>query len=472
MAWIDAGILLTYIIGVFILAWWSQSTNEDQNAETQFLAGKSLSPLESMASIIATEVSALTFLGLPAFAFDKNFSFVQIYIGAIFGRILIALMFLPKVYDKGLTVYEVMAVHTGLPSGQRAVAIFYSISKIFSVGVRLFSGCVLVSAFLGISIYTGIVLVTALTFLYTLIGGLKAVARTDVVQMGLFVGGGLLAHHLIPEIFGQSWGEMMHTAHTLNKTILVDWSNPTPFIYGVLGGFLFDMATHGVDQDFVQRLTAGRSLRQSQWVIVLSSFLSIAMGLLFLSVGALLFVYHQTHPLPTGIKSDAIFANFIVDHFPTGIQGLMVAGVLAATMSTLDSTINALCATLYNDILPKVDGTFHHLRNTGLISMGLLVVALVASQSDGMLMLGLKIQSWTGGTLLGIFLLTVVFRTRQWIRLTVPSVLSAYIVGTVMVAMNVFWLQGNWNFNVYLGCMGGMIGMLIGTRVSNTQEKV
>ena len=147
MAWLDAGILLTYIVGVFILAWLSQSTGKEDDAETQFLAGKSLSPLESMASIIATEVSALTFLGLPAFAFDKNFSFVQIYIGAIFGRILIALIFLPKVYDKGLTVYEVMASHTGLPSGQRTVAIFYSISKVLSVGVRLFSGCVLVSAF-------------------------------------------------------------------------------------------------------------------------------------------------------------------------------------------------------------------------------------------------------------------------------------------------------------------------------------
>ena len=79
------------------------------SAEEQYLAGKSLTPLESLCSIIATEVSALTFLGIPAFAFDTNFSFVQIYIGAIFGRIIIALVFLPKVYDSGLTVYEVMA---------------------------------------------------------------------------------------------------------------------------------------------------------------------------------------------------------------------------------------------------------------------------------------------------------------------------------------------------------------------------
>ena len=127
----------------------------------------------------------------------------------------------------------------------------------------------------------------------------------------------------------------------------------------------------------------------------------------FLSVGALLFVYHQANPLPEGIKSDAIFATFIVDHFPTGIQGLMVAGVLAATMSALDSTINALCATLYNDILPKVQGNFHHLRNTGLISVGLLVVALIASQSMACCV-GIENTILDGWNPLGIFLLTVI----------------------------------------------------------------
>ena len=449
----DAVILIGYIIGVFGLAWWSRQGNgAGHSSEDQYLAGKSLTPLESLCSIIATEVSALTFLGIPALAFDTNFSFVQIYIGAIFGRLIIALVFLPKVYDSGLTVYEVMAKDIGLPSGQRTVAVMYSMSKVLSVGVRLFSGCILVSAFLNISIYTGIVLVTGLTFLYTLIGGLKAVARTDIAQMGLFVGGGLIAHSLIPDVAGQSWSTMMSQAAEMGKMTIVNWSDPMPFIYGLFGGFLFDMATHGVDQDFVQRLTAGRSLKQGQWVIFLSSFLSIAMGLLFLSVGALLFIHHQTVPLPESFNSDHVFSTFIVEHFPTGVQGLMVAGVLAATMSTLDSTINALCATLYNDILPKNElTTDHHLRNTSLISLALLVVALIASNSEGMLMLGLKIQSWTGGSLLGIFVASVLLRKQIRIQLTPGSVLFAYILGTIGVALNVFAFEWNWNLNVYLG---------------------
>ncbi len=459
MQWLDAAILLTYIVGVFGLAWWSGKGTTSNSAEEQYLAGKSLTPLESFCSIIATEVSALTFLGIPAIAFKDNFSFVQIYIGAIVGRLLIAWFFLPKVYDSGLTVYEVMARRCGLPSGQRTVAIMYSISKLLSVGVRLFSGCILVSAFLGLSIVNGIVLVTGLTFLYTLIGGLKAVARTDVVQMALFVGGGLIAHWLIPDVSGQGWWEMMTMASDLDKTVIVNFNDPMPFVYGLMGGALFDMATHGVDQDFVQRLTAGKSLKQGQWVIFLSSFASIMMGLLFLGVGALLFVHHQSHPLPSDFNSDHVFSTFIVEHFPTGVQGLMVAGVLAATMSTLDSTINALCATLYNDILPKTPKSNQRTRNTALISLGLMAIALVASNSEGMLMLGLKIQSWTGGSLLGIFVVSVLLFRQIPVRLSTGSVLCAYALGTAAVASNVWWLEWNWNFNVYFGFFGSVLGL-------------
>src|SRR5690606_21894762 len=114
-----------------------------------------------------------------------------------------------------------------------------------------------------------------------------------------------------------------------------------------------DMSTHGVDQDFAQRLTANESLKKGQLAIFFSSFISIAVGFLFLGVGALLWADYQSEPFPAGVENaDHIFAHFIVNYFPAGIRGLMVAGVLAATMSTLDSTINALCATVYNDIFP------------------------------------------------------------------------------------------------------------------------
>ena len=469
---LDWIVIAFYIFFVFYLALkaakdtkTSHSTDPKVIAREQYMANNSLTFTESICSIIATEVSALTFLGIPAFAFNNNFSFIQIYFGAILGRLIIAKIFLPKVYGKGLTIYEVMAKETGLPSGQRMVAIFYTFSKILSVGVRLFSGAILVSHFIGIDVYWGLFLVTFMTFIYTLIGGLKAVVRTDILQMALFIFGGLLAHYLIPKTSGQGWFDMMSIAHAAGKTSFFSFENPMPFIFGIMGGVLFDMSTHGVDQDFAQRLTANSSLKHGQQAIFFSSFISITVGLIFLGVGALLWVHYQNQGLPDGVaNADHLFSYYIVNYFPVGIRGIMVAGVLAATMSTLDSTINALCATLYNDIFPNRNPEkmkFYALIDTMVISALLFIIAVIASKNDGLLMLGLKVQSWTGGALLGLFMSKIIFNKWMRYKLTPTSVIGAYAVGMGGVYVNTQILQWDWNLNVYWGCILSLIFLKI-----------
>lgn len=479
---IDWGLITAYIILVFYLALRAgkltrsaQVTDAKSMAREQYLANNSLSFTESLCSIIATEVSALTFLGIPAFAYNSDFSFIQIYMGAIIGRIIIAKIFLPKVYGEGLTIYEVMAKKTGLPSGQRMVGMFYAFSKIFSVGVRLFSGSILVSHFLGINVYFGLAIVTAMTFVYTLIGGLKAVVRTDMLQMGLFVGGGIIAHYLIPQISQHSWVELMSMAHTAGKTSFFSFENPWPFIFGIMGGALFDMSTHGVDQDFAQRLTANRSLKKAQWAIFLSSFFSISVGLLFLGVGSLLWAHYQSVPFPEGVaNADHLFSHFIVNYFPVGIRGIMVAGVLAATMSTLDSTINALCATVYNDVFPNRDPSKMRLYaffDTLIITVLLFAIAAISATNDGLLLLGLKIQSWTGGALLGLFMSKVIFSKWYNYRLNPISVIGAYAVGIVGVYLNTYVLKWNWNLNVYWGCILSLIFLKLYATINPIEKR-
>jgi Na+/proline symporter len=274
--------------------------------------------------------------------------------------------------------------------------------------------------------------------------------------MGLFIFGGLIAHIMIPYESGKGWQEMMNIAHLAGKTSFFDLSNPMPFIFGLMGGVLFDMSTHGVDQDYAQRLTANHSLKDAQLAIFLSSFISIFVGLIFLGVGALLYAQYAQTGFPAGVENaDHLFSYFIVNHFPVGIRGLMVAGVLAATMSTLDSTINALCATLYNDILPARDVKkikFYSFIDTLVITLALFTIAVVASTNDGLLMLGLKVQSWTGGSLLGIFMTKVILKKWFAYRLTFASVIGAYAFGTLGVYLNTQVLNWDWNLNVYWGC--------------------
>lgn len=468
---IDWIFILGYIVVVFGIAIKSRDDMHESElkspeaiAQEKYMANKSLTFLESICSIIATEVSALTFIGIPAVAFKGDFTFIQIYMGAIAARFVIAVVFLPKVYDKGLTIYEVMARETGLPSGQRTVALFYSLSKVVSVGVRLFSGSIMVATFFGVNIYMGLAAVTFMTLIYIQIGGLKAVVRTDMLQMSLFIIGGLLAHYLIPKTGNMSWGDMMSMAQAAGKTSFLDFSNPWPFLIGIAGGFLFDMSTHGVDQDFAQRLTANKKLKYGQYAIFFSSFISISVGLLFLSVGSLLWAYYQSHPMPDVKGADYLFPHFIVNYFPLGLRGIMVAGVLAATMSVLDSTINALCATSYNDIFPNRDVKkmkFYGLVDSIVWGCGILTIAIIASKSEGLLYMGLKAQSWTGGTLLALFLSKVVFKNVFRYQLTPASVIGAYVCGMGGVFLNTQVLMWDWNLNVYWGCGLGLLFLKI-----------
>jgi SSS family solute:Na+ symporter len=474
---IDWFFIILYIVVVFGIAIKSredmhegEEKSPDAVAQEKYMANRSLTFLESLCSIIATEVSALTFIGVPAFAYKNNFSFIQIYMGAIAARLVIALVFLPRVYGKGLTIYEVMAQDLGLTSGRRMVGTFYSLSKIVSVGVRLFSGSIMVATFMGVDIYTALAGVTVLTLIYIQIGGLKAVVRTDMLQMFLFIGGGLLAHYLIPQVAKQSWSEMMSIAGAAGKTSFFDFTNPWPFVFGIMGGFLFDMSTHGVDQDFAQRLTANRELKFGQRAIFFSSFLSISVGLLFLGVGALLWSFYQSHPVPSSITSaDYLFPHFIVTYFPVGLKGVMVAGVLAATMSVLDSTINALCATAYNDIFigrDKKRTEFWGFIDSIMFGLGILTVAILASKYDGLLLLGLKAQSWTGGSLLALFVSKVVLNKYFRFELNIPSVLGAYVFGMSGVYVNTQILKWDWNLNVYWGFILSMIYLKIYALIS------
>ncbi len=247
----------------------------------------------------------------------------------------------------------------------------------------------------------------------------------------------------------------MSLAQAAGKTSFVDFTNPWPFIIGIMGGFLFDMSTHGVDQDFAQRITANKNIRGGQYAIFFSSFISIGVGLLFLGVGALLWAHYQTHPIPDSVpNADHLFPHFIVNYFPTGLRGIMVAGVLAATMSVLDSTINALCATLYNDIFPKRDPNkmkLYSFIDSIIVAILILSVALIASRNDGLLLLGLKAQSWTGGSLLALFTTKVVLKRWFPYLLTPTSVIGAYLFGMSGVYLNTQVLMWDWNLNVYWG---------------------
>ena len=168
----------------------------------------------------------------------------------------------------------------------------------------------------------------------------------------------------------------MEQAVNLNKTVIVDWNDPKPFIYGLLGGFLFDMATHGVDQDFVQRLTAGRSLKQGQWVIfsVLVSLDCDGVAISECGRSCCLSTTSRVPLPPDGFNSDHVFSTFIVDHFPD--RRTRVDGSRSACRDDVDPglhdqriSVPRYTMTLSSQKPDAAAQHAQHLRNTSLISL-------------------------------------------------------------------------------------------------------
>jgi len=459
----DLLVVSTYICLVFIIAYRARVKSGLKSLKTQYLADRSLSFSESLFSIVATEVSALTFIGIPAFSYTKDFSFIYIYFGAIIGRLLIAQLILPQIYSEGVTLYEVIAKKRGSSYESRSLlSLIYIVSRVLAVGVRLYAGSILVGEFFEVSIFTAVIMTSVLTYLYTLIGGLKAVVRTDRLQMITFILGGFCAHYIISQQAQMPWSDLMFLAYSNGKiaagTSIDIWSN---LLIGVIGGALFDIATHGMDQDFVQRLLACKSLKTAQKSIIYSSLLSIFVGLLFLSVGALLWSHYSLIGFPMLENNDKIFAHFIMNEFPLSLRGLMLAGVLAATMSTLDSTINAVGSCLSNDIFKRNDSDINSQKiftDGAIIMFALLLVAFMASRFTGVLELGLKISSWIGGGLLGVYISQMSERFFAE-KLSIRLIIFIFMGNIAFVSFNTFLIKGPWQLNIYWGTLGAILCM-------------
>ena len=464
-------VILVYLSLVFTIAFLSRakkikkSVSKTQTLQDEYLASKSISTFESLFSIIATEVSALTFIGIPAFAFGLDFRFIYLYFGAIIGRLFLGLFYLPKFYGNHTTIYERI---TENKKGRMLITLVYMITKTLSIGVRLYSGSILIAEYFNIDIYTAITGLSILTMLYTMIGGLKAVIRTDIIQTLVFISGGIAAHFIIPQVAAMDWSAMMLVGFENNKIITLDWSYLSVITVGFFGGIIFDMATHGVDQDFAQRLLSAKNLKSAQRSIMASSFLSIFVGLLFLSIGTLLWVYHQSSPLGQGVKIDFVFAKFITLHFPPVLKGLMLSGVLAATMSTLDSTINALSSCITSDFFPErsTENISKWMKFDAIaITLTLVAVSFLASKSDHILTLGLKIASWTGGYLL--FCLTLSLFTNKVLNLR--DYFISYIINLLVIYMAHIQAGTPWQWNTAISFFSNIVIYMMLKREANPQ---
>ena len=397
----------------------------------------------------------MTIISIPGVAFAGNFGFLQVVLGYLLGRVVVAGLFLPR-YMKGemLTAYQLIDERFG-PVLHKVTAGLFLLTRAAAEGVRVFAVSIVVGVAIGTRDVLSIAIISALTLLYTFEGGMAAVIWTDVVQMVIYVAGTLVAVFTLGTHVAGGWSHIHAVASAAGKfhifNFALNLTTTYTFWAGLLGGTFLTMASHGTDQLMVQRLLAARNLRESRLALLSSGAVILIQFTLFLLIGVGLYVFYGQHAASAFRTNDYIFPTFIVREMPIGVAGLLIAAILAAAMSNLSAALNSLSSTTVVDFYMRLRPAADE-RERGIISKSstvvwALVLFAIAVYSVGMggkghvVEIGLSIASVAYGCLLGVFLLGTLTRFANQTGATIGMVVG--------FALNIWLWQGH--FPVHAG---------------------
>jgi SSS family solute:Na+ symporter len=415
----DYLIIALYLAGITLFG--LRFRKKQRSLRDYFLAGRDIPWWAIALSIVAAETSTLTIISVPGIAYDTNFTFLQLVMGYVVGRVVISFVLLPHYFRGDLyTAYELIERRFG--RGLRSLtAGLFLLTRAAAEGVRVYAVSIVVSIALGTGEVTSIAIITALTVVYTFEGGLAAVIWTDVVQTAIYVGGTLVGLVTILHLVPGGWAAIHAAAANAGKLQVFDFSwnfwAPYTFCAGVIGGAFLTTASHGTDQLIVQRLLAARGQKQSVMALLSSGVWVFFQFALFLIVGVMLWAYYRVPSASFG-RADRIYPTFIVSRMPHGISGLLIAAILAAAMSNLSAALNSLSSSLIMDFYVRFrplaeEQTKMRLSRVATLFWALLLFALAVlslNKVGRVVEVGLQIASIAYGALLGVFLLGVLTR--------------------------------------------------------------
>jgi SSS family transporter len=448
---LDVAVIVVYLVGTTLLGIWVGRKQRD--AKDYFVAGRSIPWWAVMFSVVASETSALTFISIPGLAYTTNLGFLQIAVGYLLGRIVVAYTLLPRYYDGELvTAYALLEKRFGLAT-RRFTSIVFMVTRGLADSVRVFATAIPIALILKGVIQpqyvmpTAVLILGTLTIVYTYRGGMRAVVWTEILQAGVYLLGGISAAVLLGQTVPGGWGTVIDVASMAGKLRVVDFytgfDRAHTIFAGLIGGAFLSMASHGADQLIVQRLLSSRSLRDARMAIIGSGVVVILQFTLFLMVGIGLWALYAGQKFPT---PDSIFPTFIIEQMPHGLVGLLLAAILAATMSTHSGAINALAAASTHDIyLPLTGRSPDDPRTLKVGKLFALVWGVVLTggallfpqnQQTPVVVIALSIASFTYGGLLGGFFLGIF-----WKRARQRDALIGMSVGIAVMGFVVFAKQ-------------------------------
>ena len=455
-------IIVVYLLGIIGLGVFFGK--DQRNTRDYFLGSKNIPWWGIGFSIVAAETSALTIIGVPALAYGGNLLFIQMVIGYVIARIILAIVMVPH-YFKGeiYSPYQLFANTFGPRARQTSGGLFL-VSETLAAGVRVYVACIPIQLMLGVPDLWAILLFVALSLIYTYIGGVKAVIWTDAVQFGLFVAGGIFAIFYIPTLLGGTFGSVLSEAGAAGK---LRFFNPTfslapPFNIwmGILGGTFVAMSSHGAEQLIVQRVLACKNVADGRKALALSALVIFPLFLIFLIVGAMLWVFYQHHPLGIPLpekqagmgRFDFIFPIFMLTEVPHWLKGFLIVAILSAAMSSVSSALTSLASVSTMDFVKNFAGRarsdefFLQFSKWSTIFWAavLVIVAYLSREVSFVLDAAFSLRGLTSGALLGGLFIAVFWRGGSALPLISGMLASLVVMISVHTLQRMEWSKPFW----------------------------
>ncbi len=353
---LDWAIFFAYFGVLAFSSYWFSRTKISSSRE-YFTAANSMPTLAVAISILATTQSAATFLGVPEFSYSKDFTLIGFYFASLLAVMFIAKYFVPAFYEmKAITVYELLEKRYG-GSAKRQAGVMFLLGRVLASGARLYIAALAISMILFLDIAFTHMLISIFILIlgalaYTYFGGVKSVILSDVIQAVTYVSAGVLvAFYLYYSLENIAILEILNTS---DKLRFIDTSLDGNFsIIGLLTGWLLlNIAAFGLDQDMTQRVLSCKNKDEASHSLILSILFTIPIVLLFLTIGALLFVYYQNATLSQDFEGEkiTIFMYYILNEMPEGLHGFVTVGAIAAALSSTNSVLGAMASVAVEDL--------------------------------------------------------------------------------------------------------------------------
>jgi len=443
--WLTLGGYFVVLIGASVWV----SLRPQRDASDYFLGGRSVPAWAVALSVLATSQSAATFLAVPEGAFKGNLTYLSASLGQIVAALVVALLFIPALYRcRATTVYQLLEERVG-PPARTSASIMFMVGRVLASGARLFlvsqaAAMVLFGDKLPGQVFIAVGMLTVIGIGATLVGGVRSVIFTDVLQAIVYVGAALAAVIVLLGRIDLDLGELVAAWQSglpgeASKLTVLSTSFDTGrtfTLWTALGGLvILNLGFYGTDQDAMQRMLACRSGARAARSVIVAALAGIPVVALFLLVGLLLWAY-QPDSRADGGDAIKVFLHFMMQDMPPGLGGLMLAGLLAAGLSSFNSALHALSSCLISDLvmrrrpgLSPADQV--RLGRLGVVLFGLLlglfaVVCVHWHRASGMDLISfvLFVMAFAYSGLVGVFL-TVLFTRRG----SNGSVIAALLVG-------------------------------------------